>query len=449
MLTVSEAGYPISFREKEALLLGEYICYRQTVEIVGMRRVGINNFLRFFLYHRSIIPTYVHDGKKHLFVPVDLFDLVECNIYSFWHLVLKRIADQVESGKFSKKTKRIIDHLFLTSIQTKDLFLTIDVVKKVLRLIIKEEYLPTLFIIRFDRLKSVITADFFANLQGLIDATNHKVMYIFTSYRTLYELAPTVFTKPSLSSFCQTMYLRPANDKDSLTILKTNEEKFHLHLDQSFKKKLIEQTSGHAHYLRLALIIISELQKHHHLNQHQFLDRLISDERIILQSEEIYNGLDQEEKDILRKTCKSKFNQKELINYSYLIQTGTIDIKGKLFNQLFDNYLCHINGIVSKQSQSDLTKKEQMMFNLLLENSGKLCDRLLIQDKVWPEYEEIGISDWAIDRLVSRLRHKLQLQNQPYRIVTIRTKGFTLILKLQTNLIDSEKRIIFVGRNNR
>ena len=52
----------------------------------------------------------------------------------------------------------------------------IDVVKKVLRLIIKEEYLPTLFIIRFDRLKSVITADFFANLQGLKEAMNHNAV---------------------------------------------------------------------------------------------------------------------------------------------------------------------------------------------------------------------------------------------------------------------------------
>lgn len=449
MLIVSEAGYPISFREKEALLLGEYIRHRQSVEIVGMRRVGIYNFLRFFLSHRLIIRTYVGDGKKHLFIPVDLFDLVECNTYSFWRLVLKRITDQVEAGRFSKKTKKRVDHLFLTSIQTKDLFLTIDAVKEALQLIIKERFLPTLFIIRFDRLKSAITTNFFANLQGLINTTNHRIMYIFTCYRTLYELAPTVFTKPALSAFSQTMYFRPANNKDSLIILKTNEEKFHLHLHQSFREKLIEQTSGHAHYLRLALIIFNEIKKQHHLNEKHFFDKLISDERIISQSEEIYNGLNQEEKDILRKTCRNNFNPKELTNYPYLIQTNIINIEGKLFSRLFNDFLYRINGVAGKQAQTDLTKKEQILFDLLFENFGKLCDRLLIQDRVWPEYEEIGISDWAIDRLISRLRNKLHLQNQTYRIVTVRTKGFMLISKSEIDLIDSKKRIILASRDDR
>jgi len=272
-------------------------------------------------------------------------------------------------------------------------------------------------------------------------------MYIFTGYRTLYELSPTVFTKPSLSAFSQTMYIRPANSKDSLVILKTNEEKFHLHLDRSFEEKIIEQTSGHAHYLQLALIIINELRKEHNLNQKRFFEKLASDERIILQSEEIYNGLDQDEKDILRKLCQGKINKKELMNSHYLIKAGVVTDKMKFFSPLFDHYLRSINGLGVKRQQTDLTEKEKKLFYLLMNNFNHLCDRLLIQDEVWPEYEEIGISDWAIDRLVSRLRNKLHLQNQPYRIVTIRTKGFILISKLQTDMIDSNKRIIVVGKN--
>jgi len=39
---------------------------------------------------------------------------------------------------------------------------------------------------------------------------------------------------------------------------------------------------------------------------------------------------------------------------------------------------------------------------------------------------EFGVSDWAIDRLVARVRVKLPQQNSPYEIVTVRTRGYKL-----------------------
>ena len=72
---VLETSYPITFQKEDAALLGEYLRKRQGVNIVGMKRVGISNFLRFFLRHKDIIPTYISKTDKHLFIPVDLNDL--------------------------------------------------------------------------------------------------------------------------------------------------------------------------------------------------------------------------------------------------------------------------------------------------------------------------------------------------------------------------------------
>jgi DNA-binding winged helix-turn-helix (wHTH) protein len=46
---------------------------------------------------------------------------------------------------------------------------------------------------------------------------------------------------------------------------------------------------------------------------------------------------------------------------------------------------------------------------------------------VWPEVEELGVSDWAIDRLVARVRNKLKLQKSGFEIQTIKTRGYKLI----------------------
>src|SRR3989344_2030931 len=105
--------------------------------------------------------------------------------------------------------------MFLDSMQSKDTFLTIESVKKSLAKITEEKILPTIFFIRFDRLKDVVTPELFGNLQSLKETANRKVSYVFTSFRGLTDLAPTIFTKSSISLFAQNMYVRPAEKEDT------------------------------------------------------------------------------------------------------------------------------------------------------------------------------------------------------------------------------------------
>src|SRR5471030_2966228 len=127
---VLEALYPITFQQKDAQKLGEYLRQRQSVNIVGMKRVGISNFLRFFLRHKDIIPTYISKNDDHLFIPVDLNDLVEQEIYPFWTLTLKRILDATEQSHLSSSVKQKISELFDKSIQLQDIFLVIDNIRQ-------------------------------------------------------------------------------------------------------------------------------------------------------------------------------------------------------------------------------------------------------------------------------------------------------------------------------
>ena len=74
---IIEAQYLLTFREDEAVQLGKHLKGRDSVVLIGMKRVGISNFLRFFLNHQGIVGKYIGNGEKHLFIPVDLNDLVE------------------------------------------------------------------------------------------------------------------------------------------------------------------------------------------------------------------------------------------------------------------------------------------------------------------------------------------------------------------------------------
>lgn len=421
--SILEAEYPLSFREEDAKILGAHIRNRHSVILIGMKRVGINNFLRFFLYHKGIIKAYVDDSKKHLFIPVDLFDLVEREVFPFWTLTFKRIADSVNKSDLSDATKKHIESLFLRSIQTHDLFLMIDAIREAITVIVEEGYLPTIFFIRFDRMRATVTPMLFDNLRGLCEASHNKLSYVFTSFRNLDRLAPHAFGPGALASFASPMYLKPAEMKDIKTICAIYKKHYSLSLPTNIEQKLYELVDGYIQYLQLALISFHEgnapLQ-----DKDKLFDYLVSDERLSLQSEELWESLENEEKEVLRKIIHKKpITAKEKEEAKYLWDTGFLPV----FSPLFFYYIQQKEKHEKKTSVSiEFSKKEHVLFLFLKMHANNICEREKIIEAVWPEVEDFGVSDWAVDRLVARVRQKLKLQKDNYEIQTIKTRGYKL-----------------------
>ena len=74
----------------------------------------------------------------------------------------------------------------------------------------------------------------------------------------------------------------------------------------------------------------------------------------------------------------------------------------------------------------DLAPKELALLALLYERAGQVCDKDEIAKVVWPEYDGL-VSDYNIETLVSRLRHKLgQGGAPPDAIVTVKKRGYRL-----------------------
>lgn len=420
---IEEALYPLSFRKKDAEGLGFYIKNRNSVVLVGMKRVGISNFLRFFLNRKGVKEKYIDDNKNHLFIPIDLNDLVERELYPFWVLTLKRIEDAVGTSSVDEKTKKYIETLFLDSIQSQDLFLTIDSIRKSLGRLVEEGVTPTIFFLRFDRIKDVVTPEFFANLQGLIDACHQNLSYVFTSVRGLEFLSPAVFTKASVSAFARTLYIRPSQKDDSRIIFDELCKKYSLTFSDKEASRILAIVDGYTQYLQFALSYMHE--KGSVGLSGKLEDELYADERIALQSEELWESLTDEEKEILLKHVKKKsINFEEKEQASYLWNTGIVG--ESVFSPLFEQYISQKTSTVKDNVKHELSKKEHLLLKILESNRGALCEREHIIEYVWPEAESYGVSDWAVDRLVARLRSKLKASDSNFEIVTVKTRGYKL-----------------------
>jgi DNA-binding winged helix-turn-helix (wHTH) protein len=277
-------------------------------------------------------------------------------------------------------------------------------------------------------MKDALTHDLFANIQGLLDATHNRLSYVITSARSLDHLEPNIFSRQSMLVFSDNVYVKPAQRKDTLIIFESSLKKYNLDLDENLIGELLKLVDGHTQYLLYALISIKEYGEK--IKPSELFEFLKNDERISLQSEELWESLNGGEQEVLIKIAsKEKVEENELKENDYLINAGFLDPKSlKIFNPIFD-FFVRTKSHDKKKSKtaSEFSKKENLLLKYLETNKNEICEREEIIENVWPEAESLGVTDWAIDRLVARVRNKLKDNDKNYEIVTIKTRGYKLI----------------------
>ena len=153
---------------------------------------------------------------------------------------------------------------------------------------------------------------------------------------------------------------------------------------------------------------------------------LAKDEQVHLLSEELFESLTKAEKDVLLSVHrKEAIDESARRQAAYLWNTGVIGANGCIFSSLFAAYLETLTAI--HHGNGEFTKKEHLLFGFLKSHEGNLCEREAIIEAVWPESKDLGVSDWAIDRLVARVRTKLKHQGNIYEIMTVKTRGYKLV----------------------
>ena len=423
-------NFPLIFRYEDAKELGNHLSSDHSVVLIGIKRVGISNFLRFFINRDDVVKNYVNDSKKHMFISVNLNDLVECEIAPFWMLTLKRIVDTVENSKIKEEVKKDIRAIFLESIQLQDLFFTIDSVRISIIKIIEEGFLPTLFFIRFDRLGESVTPDFFANLEGLRDSSHQQLSYVFTSFLPFRRIFPGVSSHATFSIAYKNIYIKPTKREDTKILFHVYKNRYGVKLGENLEKEFLDLVDGHFQYLQFGLISLNEPSSAI-ATKEELMNHLVNDGRIRLQSEELWENLNQEEQNILLKIVNNQeITKEEKKKGLYLWNTGFVTTdkqKLKIFSPLFSYYVKERRKEELKESGVEFSKKELIFFEFLKRNKDLICEREKIIEEVWPEAEELGISDWAIDKLAGRVRSKLKLQDNNFEIQTIKTRGYKLV----------------------
>lgn len=426
---IAETSYPLSFRKQATDDVLQVLSQHQSLTIVGMKRVGVSNFLRFITFNPKIHDR-LQNGKLSSFIYLDTNDLASINIEQFWLLLLKRLVDA--AAHLPDKQQQAIQAIYnKTILHTKtDILFLLEGVKEIAAVFVESKSYLVIVLARFDRLLPIFSEQFFANLQSIIDIAQEHISYIFTSYLPFSSLCPQIYTAASFSMLTKTYYLLPGDADDLYPIIEAFERQRGITIPKSVQESLIAVTGGHVQLLQLSLIVIAEQPISDKTTKNTLLLTLISDERIKLQCDEIFESLTDKEKQLLLPyDAKPEKDAQYTTPTSYLLETGIVrlvDGRPTLFAPIFTDY------VENKQKESqepqslhkELTKKESILLNYLVEHTEEICPRDDIIAAVWPEFEDI--SDWALDQLVSRLRRKLQYIGT-MKIKTNRGRGYQLV----------------------
>lgn len=204
--------------------------------------------------------------------------------------------------------------------------------------------------------------------------------------------------------------------------------------DENKKAKIVELCGGHFWLLKEALRVTMKDAKAR-------VEDICLRPAIQLRLEQIYFALLDSERIVLKKIIVGEHigeSADERHSYNYLKQIRLIQ-DNKITIPLLESYMkSHLPKMNLALSENHITvnnviidthfsRKEIKAIRVLMQSLNKIVSRDIVAKAIWPIDTESFYSDWAIDRIMSRVREKLEKMGiRKDTIKTLRGKGYMI-----------------------
>ncbi|PIR21933.1 MAG: hypothetical protein COV44_10605 [Deltaproteobacteria bacterium CG11_big_fil_rev_8_21_14_0_20_45_16] len=377
--------------------------------VIGMPGVGVSSFLRSLTLEFS-----QKDTQQTLYI--DLNESRALTEQSFYQHIIDRYNELTQQT--------------LTSITE-------------LTSYINENNLHLVIIVdRFEKAVKQLGEEFFDGLRSTIESSGKSVTFICGLDQDLldirnYEDIDQFYTL--ISSF--NYYLKPLSKEDSFSFISTLEKERNMSMSDQTKEQLYVLTGGH---LRMLKSYILSLDTQEENNEKASVEIASASDSVRFQCQRIYDHLSNEIQTSLLRICGDmKLTMHDKANATRLTARGILTDEGAIFSTRFQEYLMHIitgsqkplhldttTGEIYKDGKridTQFSANEYKLLAYLLEQDGRVVNRDEIADAVWGVDPNMGVSDEAIDQLVSRMREKIEDdKTNPTHLTTVRGRGFQL-----------------------
>ncbi len=394
--SILEKNFPITYRADIVGPIIDNILKGESFSFIGMEDNCKSNVARFISFRDDVQKKYM--GKlwcKYFFVYIDLNELMTPTISGFYHLIGLSLIEALKNKK--------INFSFLNNIFIDSPGILLKSLKEDINKIVENTGKKIVLVFNdFDVCTKGIDMDIIArNLTALRNSARYQISYMFIGLR---PFAPKHFF------FQKIIYMTPFSGNDAVGVVNRNLERYKVSLCYKDILEVIRMSGGHAGTIKF---IIQCLSRHQSTNFSKQIPHFYKDSDILFQCERMLSPLTNIEK------VKLQSNQKDPLLINLHLQSvgkngvgpfspilaNYLKVKGhdiKPFVYDFENEeVYYFGNPISK----NLSLKELTILKLLIKNEGKILKRNDLIEQIWSSDE--SPTDWAFDKLISRLRQKI------------------------------------------
>lgn len=452
---------PVStlYRQDELRSLLDHVADGQDVSLVGVSNVGKSDLLRDFsrAETRTRLRPDLSAGLRCLYI--DCNRMLEWGEHALYEVILRVAMDSATEARpdLAISLRRSYDAL-LNPAGSFHIPLRFD---EALTTWLETTGGRTVLIFdEFDAPFLHLEPRVFLNLRGLKDRYPDALSYITATDQSLLRLRSGEQVDEFTELFEHNMhYVLPLNADDGRAFIAEQASVLAATFDASDVVFVLAQAGGHPSLLglvcrRLAALTgaVARDPSGDLVIHRQLRDALRTDAALRLECEKIWRDLDKAEQDTLRAIYQpdgafddfafAELRRKGLLN-------GTRH-DPQFFAELFRRFIQQqVAVLTATQPETEpgirldvesgevrvdgrpvetLTNLEYRLLLLLYGHLNKICDKYQVVEAVWGEDYIDEVYDSAIDKLVSRLRHKIEPDPaNPRFIITVRGRGYKLV----------------------
>ncbi len=446
-------------RDEDIAYIMECIADVECCSIVGVSNMGKSVLLR-SVCRPEVKQRYLGlRADDYAFVYINFNLMLEMTEQGFYELILRNILAKLAELEVDQGLLDRLNEFYRSVVNPTNQFMVPLSFNE--GMISTSEGLGRRVVLLFDEFDEAfqgIEGRVFLNLRALRDKYRDTLCYVVATEQRLRESR----SGPEIAEFCELFahhvrFMPTLKKDDAIRVINgfaRQEELDFSHEDVDF---IIAQAGGHPGLLEVvcrllgATLSSGEARLYSQDERYRLLkERLGSDLNVRTECAKLWNDLTAEEQNAIVAFLSNPQSplepgvRRSLCEKSFLIE----DEAGQLrpFGRLFEGF-AHRQRLVKEgtpqgvrvdvdggevwvdgQAVPTLTKLEYRLLLLLYGNIDKIRDKYQIVEAVWGEGYIEEVDDARIEKLVSRLRQKIEPEpSNPRYLITVRDRGYKLV----------------------
>jgi len=415
---------------------------------IGLSNTGKSVLLRTLCAPRE--PPFLIRGEPALLLYVDCNQMVDLSEQGFYEVVLRTARSRLEGLKEEVEVRKAVEEAYRRVVEPPNPFAVPVGFAEGMERLCEGVVRPLVVMLdEFDEPFAALEGRVFLNLRALRDRYSSRLVYVLGLERTPDEIrrdeGTAEFRELFAGHICRLGMLPGPRVSRWVRMLAAEEG---VDLTDEEVAFVLEQAGGHPGLVQAVTRLLVRArtlapETYTRMGTDLVAKAVPGDPRVRAESERLWSHLRPEEQEVFHRQVMGDNVGEEALER--LVTLGLTDEEGQPFGAAFAAFVRRQAGrrvdlppgiwldeatgevYVDGRPTPLLTDLEFRLLRALYGRKGQLCDRYYLVKTVWGEEYIDQVDDARIEKLVSRLRAKIEPDpTHPRYLVTVRGRGYRL-----------------------